>query len=222
MPERIVKRHSKGCPARAGAAVRGAGAIALVVSVLVAATGSAAAPTSPTASGSRTSAVTLGSGEIEGASWSASLSRPHGPGKDQRGIDDRPCIGVTAQRIGRGGSSGACVFRPSLTPGSGALWATTAEPNLAESETAITAVAMVLAPVAAEVKATLVGGAVETIGLKRLTSAQARAAGLKRLRYTAFATAGPWCVARLESFDRDGRRLWRSADLSKKSCPPEG
>jgi hypothetical protein len=45
------------------------------------------------------------------------------------------------------------------------------------------------------------------------------AAGLKRLRYAAFATSGTWCVARLESFDRDGNRLWRSEDLRKKSCP---
>ena len=83
----------------------------------------------------------------------------------------------------------------------------------------MTAVVMVLAPVAAEVKATLVGGTVETIGLKRLTGAQARTGGLKRLHYAAFATAGTWCVARLESFDRDGQRLWRSEDLRKRSCP---
>jgi hypothetical protein len=188
---------------------------------LVATTGSAYATASPTASGSRTSAVTLASGEIEGASWSASISRPHGPEKDQSGIDDRPCVDVTVQRFGGGSGSDACTFRRPLTPESGALWATTSESNPAETETEITAVVMVLAPVAAEVRATLVDGSVETIGLGRLTSAQATTAGLKRLRYAAFATAGPWCLARLESLDRNGRRLWRSADLGKRSCPPE-
>jgi hypothetical protein len=198
--------------------VRGALAIALIVSVLAVAAGSAHATSSPTANGSRTSAVGLGSGEIEGASWSASISRPRDPGKGRRGIEDRPCIDVTAQRIGRGGSAATCTFGESMTPGSGALWATISEPNLAETETEMTAVVMVLAPVVAEVKATLVDGAVETIRLWRLTSAQATAAGLKRFRYAGFATAGSWCPARLESFDRDGHRLWQSNGLSKRSC----
>jgi len=69
-------------------------------------------------------------------------------------------------------------------------------------------------------KATLRDGRVETIGLKRLTSDQARAAGLRRLRYTAFATTGAWCLARLESFDRVGHMLWRSGSLRKQSCQP--
>ena len=88
--------------------------------------------------------------------------------------------------------------------------------------TAMTAVAMVFAPVTASVKATLVDGKVEAIGLGRLTSAQARTAGLGRLRYAVFATAGTWCVARLDSFDRAGHRLWRSGDLRKRSCPATG
>lgn len=86
----------------------------------------------------------------------------------------------------------------------------------------MTAVAMVFAPATAAVEATLVGGRMETIGLRRLTSEQARTAGLGRLRYAAFATAGRWCVARLESFDRAGHRLWRSRDLRKRSCPATG
>jgi hypothetical protein len=82
----------------------------------------------------------------------------------------------------------------------------------------MTAVAMVFAPVTASVKATLLDGRVETVGLRRLTSDQARKTGLRRLRYAAFATAGAWCLARLESFDRVGHMLWRSGRLRKQSC----
>ena len=77
---------------------------------------------------------------------------------------------------------------------------------------------MVFAPRVAYVQATRSGGTVETIKLKRLTGGQARKSGLKRLRYAAFATAGLWCVARLESFDRTGQRLWRSGNLRGKTC----
>ena len=77
---------------------------------------------------------------------------------------------------------------------------------------------MVFAPRAAYVEATHPGGTLETIKLKRLTRGQARKSGLKRLRYAAFATVGPWCVARLESFDRTGQRLWRSGNLRGKTC----
>jgi hypothetical protein len=204
--------------------VRGALAITLIVVALVAVTDSAYATSSP---GSvqvafRTSPATLGSGEIGGDHWSASVSGPQGSGKDEPGADDRPCISVTAERFGGGGSTATCTFSQSLTPGGGGIWVTTSEPNQAETETAMTAIAMVLAPAAASVKATLRDGTTETIGLRKLTQAQGKAAGLKRLRYAAFATAGAWCMARLESFDRGGHRLWWSGDLSKKACPLGG
>jgi hypothetical protein len=80
---------------------------------------------------------------------------------------------------------------------------------------------MVFAPLAAYVEATRPDGTVERIKLKRLTTGQARKAGLKRLRYTAFATAGLWCVTRIVSFDRAGQRLWRSGNLRKKTCSTE-
>jgi hypothetical protein len=193
--------------------VRGALAITLIVVALAAATGFAYATTSR---------VALGSGEIEGDPWSASVSGPEVSGKDEPGADDRPCVSVTAERFGGGGSTATCTFSQSLTPAGGGIWVTTSEPNQAETETAMTAVAMVFAPAAASVKATLRDGAVETIGLGRLTQAQAKEAGLKRLRYAAFATSGRWCIARLESFDRGGHRLWRSGDLRKKPCPLGG
>jgi hypothetical protein len=200
--------------------VRGALAITLIVVASVAVTGSAYATSSPV--DYRTAPAMLGSGEIEGDHWSASVSVPQGAGKDEPGADDRPCISVTAERLGGGGGSATCTFSQSLTPERGGLWVTTSEPNQAETETAMTAVAMVFAPAAASVKATLRDGAVETIGLGRLTQAQAKAAGLKRLRYAAFATTGAWCMARLESFDGGGHRLWRSGDLRKKPCPLGG
>jgi hypothetical protein len=204
--------------------VRGALAITLIVVALAAVTDSASATSSPSPGrvDFRTSRATLGSGEIEGDRWSASVSGPQGAGKGEPGADDRPCISVTAERLGGGGSTATCTFSQSLTPAGGGLWVTTSEPNQAGTETAMTALAMVFAPAAASVQATLRDGRVETIGLGRLTHAQAKAAGLKRLRYAAFATTGAWCVARLESFDRGGHRLGRSADLRKKPCPLGG
>jgi hypothetical protein len=204
--------------------VGGALAIALIVIAFGAVTDSAYATSSPGPArvDFRTSSATLGSGEIEGDSWSAAVSGPHGSGTDEAGAKDRPCLSVQAERFGGGGATSTCTFSQSLTPAGGGLWVTTSEPDQAETATAMTAVAMVFAPAAAYVKATLRDGTVETIGLGRLTQAQARAAGLKRLRYTAFATTGAWCMARLESFDRGGQSLWRSGDLRKKPCPLGG
>jgi hypothetical protein len=198
--------------------VRGAGVISLVVLVL--AVIAATVDASPPSGGSHAGSVVLGSGEIAGDPWSASVGREDGAAQARRVAELQPCIGINSKRIGGGNGGETCTFRSRLSPESGALWITTSEPNQAETETAMTAVAMVFAPVTASVKATLIDGKVETIGLKRLTSEQARTAGLGRIRYAAFATAGTWCVARLESFDRAAHRLWRSGDLRKRSCPP--
>jgi hypothetical protein len=181
-----------------------------------------AALASETASGrSHAGPVTLGAGEIAGDPWSASVRREDGAAHAKRVAELQPCLSISSKRFNGGEGGETCTFRSRLTPESGALWITTSEPNQAETETAMTAVAMVFAPEVASVKAAVVGGRVEAIGLRRLTSQQARMAGLGRLRYTAFATAGTWCVTRLESFDRAGHRLWRSPNLLEKSCPAE-
>jgi hypothetical protein len=166
--------------------------------------------------------VVIGSGEIASDSWAASVGREDGAAQAKRVAQLQPCLSLSSERFNGGEGGETCTFGARLTPEGGALWITTSEPNQAETETAMSAVAMVFAPVAASVKATLVGGRVETIGLRRLTSEQARTAGLGRLRYAAFATAGTWCVARLESFDRAGHGLWRSGDPRKRSCPAWG
>jgi hypothetical protein len=173
------------------------------------------------ASGSpHAASVVLSSGEIVGDSWSASVEREQGAAREGRVAELQPCVGINSKRIGGGNAGEACTFRSRLTPESGPVWITTSQPNQTESETAMTAVAMVFAPVTASAKATLVDGRVETIGLRRLTSDQARTAGLARLRYAAFATAGTWCLARLESFDRAGHLLWRSSNPRGRSCSP--
>lgn len=204
--------------------MRGAPVTALVLLVLAAAAGSAYAadPPSPTASGSKNPSVKLGSGEVGGDLWSASVRRQQGAAQGTAGAEDRPCIEVSSARANGGSSTVACTFSRRLTPTGGPLWVTTSEPEEAGAEPAMTAVAMVIAPVTAYLEATHVDGTVEKIGLKRLTAGQARRAGLKRLRYTAFAAPGTWCVARLESFDRAGRRLWRSGNVREKSCTVGG
>ena len=186
--------------------------IATVVSV------SAAIASEGTVDRSHAGSVVIGAGEIAGDSWSASVRREDGAASVKHVAEPQPCLSIGSERINGGEGGETCTFGSRLTPESGALWSTSSEPNQAETETAMTAVAMIFAPVAASVKATLVGGSVETIGLRRLTPAQARTTGLARLRYAAFATPGTWCVARLESFDRTGHRLWRSGDLRKQSC----
>lgn len=203
--------------------MRGAHLTLLFVLTVIAtvASASVALASEPAAGSSHTGSVTLGAGEIAGDSWSASVRREDGAAKARRVAELQPCLSIGSKRFGGGEGGETCTFRSRLTPESGALWTTTSEPNGAETETEMTAVAMVFAPKAASVKAILLGGRVEAIGLKRLTSQQARMAGLGRLRYTAFATAGTWCVSRLESFDRAGHRLWRSHNLLEKSCPAE-
>jgi hypothetical protein len=204
--------------------VRGTLATALVVIAAAAAAISAYASASlsrPASDSSKTPSVTLGSGEIEGDSWSASLRREQGAaGEGPRG-KERPCIGAVSQGVGGGEGATACVFSQRLTPRWGGLWVTASKLNEARTEATMTAVAMVFAPRVAYVEATRPGGTVETIKLKRLTGGQARKSGLKRLRYVAFAVAGLWCVARLESFDRTGQRLWRSPSIRRKTCSTE-
>jgi hypothetical protein len=171
---------------------------------------------------SHAGSVVIGVGETAGDPWSASVRREDGAASVGHVAELQPCLSIGSERINGGKGGETCTFESRLSPEGGPLWITTSEPNEAETETAMTAVAMVFAPVAVSVRATLVGGNVETIGLRRLTSAQARTARLARLRYAAFATAGTWCVVRLESFDRAGHRLWRSGDLRKRSCPARG
>jgi hypothetical protein len=191
----------------------------LLTVMATAASASAAIASGAASSSSHAGSFVIGSGEIDGDPWSASVGREEGAARARGVAELQPCLGINSSRFNGGNAGETCTFGSRLTPESGALWITSSEPNQAETETAMTAVAMVFAPVTASVKATIVGGRVETIGLRRLTPGQAGTAGLARLRYAAFATTGAWCVARLESFDRAGHRLWRSGDLRKRSCP---
>lgn len=193
----------------------------VLTAIATVASASVALASESASGGSHYSSVTLGAGEIAGDPWAASVRREDGAAQPKRVAELQPCLSISSRRFNGGEGGGTCTFRARLTPDSGPLWITTSEPNQAETETAMTAVAMVFAPESASVKATLVGGRVEAIGLRRLTSQQARTAGLGRLRYTAFATAGTWCVTRLESFDRAGHRLWRSDNLREQSCSAE-
>jgi hypothetical protein len=204
--------------------VRGAPVIALVVLAVAAAvpwTPSANARVEPGAGRPKTPSVGLGSGEVEGDSWAASVRRERAAGDEALAGKNRACVEVRTAALSGGGTSLACGFARPLTPSGGPLWATSSEPDEARTETAMTAVVIVFAPVTAYFKAARSDGTLETINLKRLTADQARTAGLERLRYAAFATAGPWCVTHLESFDRAGQRLWQSGDVQRKFCASE-
>lgn len=161
----------------------------------------------------------IGSGVIAGDQWSASVVRESGAAHAEGVAERQPCLSINSERSNGGQGGETCSFGSHLTAEGEPLWIMTSQPNEAETETAMSAVAMVFAPSTARVKATLVGGEVGWIGLRRLTTDQAVTAGLARLRYTAFATPGSWCLSRLESFDRTGHRLWRSGDLRMRSCP---
>jgi hypothetical protein len=205
--------------------MRGAPAIALAAIALMTATssgGMAASPSTATPSGPRTPSVQLASGQVEADSWSSSLRRESGVSAENPAARDLPCIEVRSAGLTGGNTTVSCAFGRPLTPSTGPLWVTSSEPNEAEGGTAMTAVAMVFAPVTASLKATRLDGTVEIVGLKRLTARKARKAGLKRLRYTAFATPGRWCVTQLESFDQAGQKLWTSSDARKWSCATEG
>ncbi|HEY1855421.1 MAG TPA: hypothetical protein VGG40_12630 [Solirubrobacterales bacterium] len=163
----------------------------------------------------------LASGEFGADSWSTSLRRESGVSAGNPAANALPCIEARSASLNGGNTTVSCVFGRPLTLSTGPLWVTSSEPNEAEGRTAMTAVAMVFAPVTASFKATRLDGTVETVGLKRLSAGKARKAGLKRLRYAAFATTGRWCVTQLESFDRAGQRLWASSDARKRSCAKE-
>lgn len=74
----------------------------------------------------------------------------------------------------------------------------------------MSAIGMIFAPAADRVRVTFAGGAVEILELHRLSPGQALAAGLRHLRYAAFAIHGTWCAERLVSLDRQRRVLWDS------------
>jgi hypothetical protein len=74
----------------------------------------------------------------------------------------------------------------------------------------ISAVGMLFAPAARRLRITFVGGRTDTIGLRRLDSAEANAAELRSFRYAAFAIRGEWCAERLVGLSAGGRVLWDS------------
>ncbi len=204
--------------------MRGAPVLALAVIALataISSMGAATPPDSAAASGPRTPSVHLASGRVGADNWSTSLRRESGVSTDNPAANALPCIAASSTGLTGGNTTVTCAFGRPLTPSAGPLWVTSSEPNDADGGTAMTAVAMVFAPVTASLKATRLDGTVETVRLKRLTANQARKAGLKRFRYAAFATTGRWCVTQLESFDRAGQRLWESSDARKRSCATE-
>jgi len=79
-----------------------------------------------------------------------------------------------------------------------------------DGQIALTAVGMISAPAVRQVRVTHCDGRVTTVTLRRMSSPQARAAGMRRLRYAALVVRGAWCVERLLSIGARGQNLWDS------------
>ncbi len=78
------------------------------------------------------------------------------------------------------------------------------EPEYRSGRPKVTAVAAAFSRSVARVEVTLVNGATESLHLRTIRGAKA----VSRYRYAAFGRPGPWCVARLRTFDDRGRVLW--------------
>jgi hypothetical protein len=105
------------------------------------------------------------------------------------------------RRCGDGSSRLSPTEQPLIV--SGELPRTTAHPKL-------TTVGMIFSGAIRRVRITFGDGSRRTIQLDRLSSVEARRAGLGRLRYAAFSVRGPWCAERLVSESATGRTLWDS------------
>jgi hypothetical protein len=79
-----------------------------------------------------------------------------------------------------------------------------------DGQIALTAVGMISAPAVRRVRVTHCDGRVTTVALRKMSSPQARAAGMRRLRYAALVVRGAWCAERLLSIGAQGQSLWDS------------
>jgi hypothetical protein len=102
-----------------------------------------------------------------------------------------------------------CAATPALRRFWPPLIAVGAQPSTA-APAKISAVGMLFAPAARRLRVTFAGGRTDTIGLRKLDSANAGTAWLRAFRYAAFAIRGEWCAERLVSLSAGGRVLWDS------------
>jgi hypothetical protein len=113
-----------------------------------------------------------------------------------------------------------CAADPDLRRSGPPLIAVGAQPGTG-APAKISAVGMLFAPAARRLRITFAGGRTDTIGLRKLDSAEAGAARLRAFRYAAFAIRGEWCAERLASLSAGGRVLWDSG-VDDYACDSRG
>ncbi len=154
----------------------------------------------------------LEKGRVGDYLWEVKTKRKDGSG--QAGAQ-QPCLMVgTTWELGpfnyRRSRYRACAGAEGhLTAADPPLIATGMQPSSGESVD-MTAVGMIFAPAARQVRITLSDGGQETIQLHRFSHRQARKARLTRFEYAAFATRGVWCAERIVSLSGTGTTLWDS------------
>jgi hypothetical protein len=162
--------------------------------------------------GLKSEGVTLGRGSIGGTlEWSATMRRARAGRSGTGRRDLRPCISVSGWPSGEppaeSNTLGLCVLSPPLRADLEPLIVEAREPGKQAIESAWTAVAIGLAPSVHRIVVTDFDGAKRGIAVSHLTREQADSVRLARLGYVAFGVNGPFCVDRIVSFDKRGRRI---------------
>jgi hypothetical protein len=168
--------------------------------------------------------VGLGGGRLGEYLWNVEAMRPAGGPGSGPGAAQRPCLLVgTKWQVGplnfRRSRNRQCAGTSELTATGPPLTAAGAQPSTGGNPR-LTAVGMIFAPAAHQVKVTLAGGRSTTIPLRLPSPTKVHDAGLERFRYAAFAVHGPWCVERMVSENVSGRVLWDSG-VDGYTCPTE-
>ena len=167
--------------------------------------------------------VRMASGQQGDFSWSVVAKRPSGPAVAGRLGAWRPCLQVITTRRYGPYNYDRTKYR-ACTEATSRLRATE-QPLIASamqltrsSRAGLTTVGMIFAPRARSVRLTFADGSSRTLTLRELTQAEARATGLRRLRYAAFVVRGTWCAERVISLSGSGKVLWDSG-TDEYDCP---
>jgi len=213
-PPRLARRRRGG----AGLTTRGTSASgsigALVICLLLA---TFASP--PSANAKSGPWVSLDAGTTGAYNWSVKVKDLAGHPDAGAQVSERPCILVGASSrtdrfsISRSSSRQCAEISAPLTATSTPLIGTAAQPSDRASPK-LTAIGMIFGAAVRRLRITFDGGHLMTVHLRRISSKDARAAGVAPLRYAAFTVPGAWRVERLVSFDATGNTLWDSGSAA--------
>jgi hypothetical protein len=167
--------------------------------------------------------IEIAGGHAEKVVWSVEARRPGGTAGAGPLGTWRPCLRVVT--LWRTGPFSYDRTKYRTCTGATRRLSATEPPLIAtgirpanSTRTQLSSVGMLFAPAVSRLRVTLAGDHSKTFALRSLSSRQARASGLRRLRYAAFIARGTWCADRLVSLSASGRVLWDSG-ANGYDCP---